>query len=185
MKSIQRQWRFVLMCFGVSLAFAPPAHAQRSGFIVGFGLGPGYYSASQAGASQNQSKAGVGLDFHLGGVVGNGFEIYWVQKAIYSGSDSPAVDLVASGVGGIGVAYPVTPTVDVHGGIGFGLWIESSADGTSTSDAEGIGLVGGARYKLNESGRWMLNADVMYGKPTPDPDFSVLGLQLTINIMSH
>lgn len=27
-------------------------------------------------------------------------------------------------VGGIGVAYPLNPTIDIHGGIGYGLWIE-------------------------------------------------------------
>ena len=190
MTSIKRQWQLVLVFLGVSLFFAAPVDAQRSGFIIGFGLGPGYYSASQNGASQ--SKIGAGIDFHLGGVLGNGLEIYWMQKAIYSGSDNPNIDIIASGVGGIGLAYPVSPTIDIHGGIGLGVWIEASSAsaGTTTvsatnTEAEGLGLVGGARYKLNESGRWMLNLDVMYGKPKPDPDFSVLGIQLTINVMSH
>ena len=55
--------------------------------------------------------------------------------------------------------------------------------GTVDTDQEGLGLVGGASYKVNDSGRWMLNADIMYGKPRSG--LNVFGLQLTINVMSH
>jgi len=178
----RRIYVFLALAFVGGLLSTPAqGAAQRSGFIVGFGLGPGYNRQSYSGSSGSQT--GVAMDFHLGGVVGNGLEIYWMQKATYSGSEDSNISLVASGVGGIGFAYPVTPKVYLHGGIGRGVLIEVEEGGTQTVDSEGLGLVGGGRYELDESGRWMLNLDVMYGKPSSG--LNVLGLQLTINVMSH
>ena len=191
MKSIQRQWRLVPMLLGASLALATPAHAQRSGFIVGFGLGPGHYSLSSSGTSQG--KTGVGVDFHIGGTVGTGVEIYLFEKFVVSGSDSPSIDAQGTGVAGVGVAFPVSPKFDVHGGVGTGIWAESaSASSGSTSvsatatETNGLGLVAGGRYKLNEDGRWMLNFDLMHAAaPLGEGGPSALAFQVTVNIMSH
>jgi len=48
-------------------------------------------------------------------------------------------------------------------------------------------MLAGGRYKLNESGRWMLNFDISYAKPTDDFGGSVTiwGFHATINVMSH
>ena len=43
--------------------------------------------------------------------------------------------------------------------------------------------LGGGRYQLGESGRWMLNFDIMYGRPVTD--FNAFGVQVTINVVSH
>ena len=68
----QRQWRFALMFLGVSLAYAPPAQAQRSGFIMGFGLGPGWSSYTSTpdrdnkfGWSWPRLVDGFGLEMEL------------------------------------------------------------------------------------------------------------------------
>ena len=61
------------MFLGVCLAFAPPAQAQRSGFIIGFGLGPGlvsYTISSSSSSSDRQTELGVATDFHIGVVIG-------------------------------------------------------------------------------------------------------------------
>ena len=42
--------------------------------------------------------------------------------------------------------------------------------------------MGGARYKLNDSGRWMLNFDISYANPE---DASIWGVQATVSVMSH
>ena len=42
------------------------------------------------------------------------------------------------------------------------------------------------RASVNESGRWMLNFDIMYANPGDDVlDINVLGVQFTVNVMSH
>ena len=47
----------------------------------------------------------------------------------------------------------------------------------------GFGLVAGGGYRLSE--RWLLDFDIMYAKTGDDSkDISVLGAQLSINILS-
>ena len=66
------------------------------------------------------------------------------------------------------------------------MWNEIDADVVATNSYTGLGLLAGGRYQLSESGRWMLNFDIMYAKPSDDSlDLSVLGVQATINVMSH
>ena len=177
----QRQVRLVLMFLGVCFAFAPPAQAQRSGFIIGIGigLGPGYTSYSAV--PDRVSKTGVAFDFHIGGVVDE-FELFYAAKANIFGSDVSAIDQLASGVNVIGFAYPLTPEFSITGGIGLGVWVESRSSVT-TNDSDGIGLLGGGRYQLGDSGRWMLNFDMMYGKPMTN--LNAFGAQVTINVVSH
>ena len=175
MGSGQRQWKWevVPMFVGLSIAFATPGDAQRSGFVVGFGLGPGHYSVSQAGV--NTGTTGLGFDFHIGGVVGSGVEILHFQKGVVSTD--------GTGVSGVGVALPVGPKFDVHAGVGLGIWLD---DSSGTTEANGLGLLAGGRSHLNESGRWMLNFDVMYAaEPMAGTDASVFCFAATINIMSH
>ena len=74
----QRQLLLGLMFLGGSLAFAPPAQAQRSGFIIGVGLGPGL--VSHTSVPDRESKYGLAIDFHMGGVIGDSFELYFVFK---------------------------------------------------------------------------------------------------------
>ena len=179
----QRQLLLGLMFLGGSLAFARPAEAQRSGFIIGFGLGPGLTSFSSV--PDRESKIGVAFDFHIGGVIGDSFELYYVQKGNIFGSDVSGVDNVGSGVAGLGASYPLSPKLYINGAIGFGWWIESSSGATATA-TDGIGFLAGGRYQLTESGRWGLGFDIMYGKPFGgDVDFSTFGVQFTINVLSH
>ena len=166
------------MFLGLCFAFASPAQAQaqRSGFIIGFGLGLGVVGGDL------DTKLGVGSDFHIGGVI-DSVELFYVNKVIFSGGDF--VDVVVTGVSGVGVAYPLNPDFAVTGAIGIGVFQE--IDDGSTPSLIGTGLLAGGRYKLNESGRWMLNFDIYYANPG-DENFgalSIWGLQATINVMSH
>jgi hypothetical protein len=179
----QRQWRFALMFLGVSLAYAAPAQAQRSGFIIGFGLGPGL--ASYSSVPDRESKIGVAFDFHIGGVIGDSFELYYVSKGTVFGSDLVGVDVIGSGVGGLGFGYWLNPKFSINGAIGFGTWVESRSS-TTVTEADGVGFLAGGRYLLSESGRWGLGFDITYGKPFGgDVDFNALGVQATINVLSH
>ncbi len=178
----QRQSLLGLMFLGVSLAFAPPAEAQRSGFIIGFGLGPGW--SSYTSTPDRESNVGVAFDFHIGGVIGDSFELYYVQKGNVFSGDALGLDNVGSGVAGLGASYPLSPKFYINGAIGFGWWIES-VGGSSATSTEGVGFLAGGRYQLTESGRWGLGFDVMYGKPFGSIDFNTLGVQFTINVLSH
>ena len=179
----QRQLLLGLIFLGGSLAYAPPAEAQRSGFIIGFGLGPGLTSFSSV--PDRESKIGVAFDFHIGGVIGDSFELYYVQKATIFSFDLVGVDAIGSGVGGLGFSYPLNPKFSINGGIGTGTWVEVSSGGTTTA-SDGVGFLAGGRYQLSESGRWGLGFDIMYGEPFGgDVDFNALGVQFTINVLSH
>ncbi len=70
----KRPWLLALMFLGGSLVFAPPAEAQRSGFIIGFGLGPGLASYTASSSTDRQNERGVATDFHIGGVIGDSIE---------------------------------------------------------------------------------------------------------------
>ncbi len=180
----KRPWLLALMFLGGSLFFAPPAEAQRSGFIIGVGLGPGLTSFSSA--PNRESRIGWAIDFHIGGVIGDSFELYFVTKATFFGSDLVGVDRIGSGVGGLGFSYPLNPKFSINGGIGLGRWMEFYSNGGSDSLADGVGLWAGGRYLLSESERWALGFDIMYGKPFGnDVDFNALGVQFTINVLSH
>ncbi len=148
----RQELRLALMFLGASLAFAPPAEAQRSGFIIGFGLGPGL--ASYSSVPDRESKIGVAFDFHIGGVIGDSFELYYVQKGTIISTDVADVS-IGSGMRGLGFSYPLNPRFSINGGIGLGTWVVSSGSVTTTT-ADGVGLLAGGRYLLSESERWGL-----------------------------
>jgi len=169
----------------VGNATAPGAadfSGKRLKFIIGFGVGPGlvsYTSSSRVGSTDRENNRGVATAFHIGGVIGDSFELYYMNKLIFWGS------LRWTGVHGVGATYPLNSDFSINGGIGSGLWEEIDFEHGAPSYS-GLGLLAGGRYQLNESGRWMLNLDIMYTKMGNDSFISdVLGAQLTINAMSH
>ena len=86
---------------------------------------------------------------------------------------------------GLGFAYPLNPDFSITGALGLGVWVVTRDTGSQTTESEGVGLMGGGRYQLSESGRWMLHFDIMYGQPREIADFNAWGVQATINVMSH
>ena len=176
-----------LMLLGGSIAFAQPAEAQRSGFIIGIGLGPGTGFGLEPGlpsyssVPDRQSEIGMAVDFHIGWVVGDSFELYYVQKGTIISTDVADVS-IGSGMRGFGFSYPLNPEFSINVGAGVALWTELGPN-PPLEHAEGLGLVGGVRHKLNEDGRWALGFDITYAEPFPD--FSAFGAQFTINLLSH
>ena len=166
------------MLVGLCFAFASPAQAQaqRSGFIIGVGLGPGVIFGDAP------TKLGLASDFHIGGVI-NSLELFYVNKVIFTSDDD--VDAIVTGVNGVGVAYPLNPDFAVTGAIGVGVL--RAIDSGPTESFTGLGLLAGGRYKLNESGRWMLNFDISMANPGDDfgESLTIWGFQATINVMSH
>ena len=177
----QRPLLLALIFLGGSIAYAPPALAQRSGFIIGFGLGPGLVLYSSV--PDRESKIGMALDFHIGGVIGDSFELYYVHKGTLFRTDEVGVDFIGLGMNGLGFAYPLNPEFTINGGIGMGRRDRLRGGNVDSDESGGLGLVGGVRYKLSESGRWGLCFDITYGRPSPG--FNTLGAQFTISVLSH
>lgn len=167
----------VMMFLGISVAFASPAEAQRSGFIIGFGLGAGVVSANPS--SVRATNTGFSGNFHIGGVV-SGVEVFYVSKVTLEDAGT-AGDYLASGVSGLGVAYPINDQVAINGGIGVYQRNLISAVGGAVSIDSGLGLEAGVRYLLGD-GRWGIDLDVLYGKPG---DLTLYGAQLTFSVLSH
>ncbi len=182
MKHVTIWTAMLILVMGV----AAPAEAQRSGAISGFGLGPGV--ASYTGSSSDrETNIGLATDFHIGGVIGDSFELYFMSKMIFI--DDVATGIVATGVNGVGFTYPLNPDFYINGGLGVGLWAEIDPFFVPFSEPRpgefytGFGLVAGGGYRLSE--RWVLDLDIMYARPGDDSkDIRMLGAQLSINVLS-
>ena len=183
MKHVTIWTTMLILVMGV----AAPAEAQRSGFIAGFGLGPGL--ASYTGSSPDrETEIGLATDFHIGGVIGDSFELYFMSKMIFI--NDMGTGIVATGVNGVGFTYPLNPDFYINGGLGVGLWAEIEpfdlqlfSNSAPPEFYTGFGLVAGGGYRLSE--RWVLDFDIMYARPGDDSkDISMLGAQLTINVLS-
>ena len=111
----QRQLLLGLLVLGGSIVFARPAEAQRSGFIIGVGLGPGL--ASFSSVPEREYRTGLAFDFHIGGVIGDGFELFYVHKGTIFSTDLTDV-YIGSGMNGLGFSYPLNPRFSVNGGVG-------------------------------------------------------------------
>lgn len=186
---IHKHSLFALSVLGTTIALAQPAQAQRSGFIIGFGAGigrPSWTASSPfvVGSTDRESKVGVATDFKIGAVIGDLFQLYYVNKVIFFSAAN--VDLIATGMSGIGFTYPLPSSPDFYfnGGIGIGVWTELDFEAATTESISGLGLLAGVGYHLNEL--WMLDFDVMYGKPGDDTvTLNTLSASLTINILSR
>ena len=186
MKHVTIWTAMLILVMGV----AAPAEAQRSGFIIGFGLGPGvasYTGSSRSFPSDRETEIGLATDFHIGGVIGDSFELYFMSKMIFI--NDIRAGPVATGVNGVGFTYPLNPDFYINGGVGVGLWAEIDPFFVPFSEPRpgefytGFGLVAGGGYRLSE--RWVLDFDIMYARPGDDSnDISMLGAQLSINVLS-
>ena len=147
--------------------------AQRSGFIIGFGIGAGLTSISGG-----DTKWGVATDFKIGAQVNPSVQVYYLGRSNWF----DAGNLVIAGISAVGVTY-VLPSGPVHlsGGVGVFSWSEfyvGEAVGAETSAS--FGLTGGVGYEFADL--WLLDAAVTYGKPN---GVSVWELRAGISILSH
>jgi hypothetical protein len=173
--------------------FASPVHAQRSGFIIGFGLGPGAYTetrnVAQYGIEDRVSKIGVAMDFHIGGVVGRSVELYLMNHALLEGTGGERSGIATTTLVGLGVAYPLSPRLLIKGALGPAMQTLYYAD-VELASWNGLGLLAGGRYAFGD--RWALDLDIMTaghasgtygGGPSEEGRWWSAGL--TINVLSH
>ena len=145
--------------------------AQRSGFIIGFGIGAGLTSVKGG-----DTKGAVATDFKIGAQVNPSVQVYYLGRINWLGL-SGGSDLGISGISAVGVTYLPSPKVQLSGGLGLFHWIEYDLEGDRSSS---FGLTGGVGYEFADL--WLLDAAVTYGKPN---DVSVWELRAGISILSH
>ncbi len=180
---------------------AAGAHAQtdwddedrRSGFIIGFGIGPG---VTFTGLDFGNPILGVSTDIRIGTEVGRTTQVYFLNLLNYF-SEYPGSN-VLSGMSGIGVSF-VESRVFASLGFGLGLWTEISdreippycldtmgdaqidyicrliTDHTDT----GVGASAGFGYEIADL--WVVDIALAYADVGED----MLRLKVGINILSH
>jgi hypothetical protein len=157
----------------LSLTTANDAAAQRSGFIIGFGLGPGVTTGDV------DTEIGLATEFKIGAKVGQSAQVYYVGRMNFYSGDF--IDFFGSGLQGLGVTYelPSAPGFSLSGTIGTSTWLAFD-DGTVEAE-NGFGLGGGFGYEFADL--WMFNVVATWGQPVSD--FNMINLLAYISILSH
>ena len=145
--------------------------AQRSGFIIGFGIGPGVTTWTESLSECCRApKVGLATDFKIGAQVSQSLQIYYLGRTTWWTGGS----LILAGILALGVTY-VLPSAPVHlsGGIGGSL-VGASESGT------GLGFTGGVGWEFADL--WLLDVAVTYGMPG---NINMFQARAGISILSH
>jgi len=161
------------MLFGLALCLsvstASDVAAQRKGFIIGFGVGPGVTTGDV------DSKVGLAMDFKIGAMLGESVQLH------YSGKSNLLIygeDVVLSSLGGLGVTYQMASGFNINGTAGLATW--TRADSHSSNGSAGFGLGAGVGYEF--AAHWVLNLGGTWGILD---DRHIINIAATISILSH
>ena len=166
--------RIAVSALVLSLSFVGVGElqAQRSGFIIGFGIGAGLTSVTGG-----DTRGAVATDFKIGAQVNPSVQVYYLGRSNWF-SSSGGSDVIIAGISAAGVTYLPSPKVQLSGGLGFFHW---TVVDTSDPDAFGsFGVTGGVGYEFADL--WLLDAAATYGQPN---GVSVWELRAGISILSH
>jgi hypothetical protein len=156
----------VLLC-----SLSDAAVAQRRGFIIGGGLGPGVRFGDP------ETKFGATTDFKIGAMIGQSVQLYYRNSANFTSSVS--YDLEASGVGGLGATYQMQSGFRVNGLVGFAS-ILGILGGEISAD-NGFGAGAGFGYEFAKY--WVINLDGNWG--VIGGDNHMFNVALTVNVLSY
>ena len=154
----------------VLVVMAGPLQAQRRGFIIGGGLGPGTTSGDL------DTKIGITTEFKIGGMIGQSIQLYYANRVNWTDSDFGDVQL--TGVGGLGVTYQMENQFRINGLVGLASRVVFL--GGDTSADNGFGFGAGVGYEFAK--HWIVGLDGSYGRISGENLFNVA---LTINVLSH
>ena len=161
----------ILLVTTVAQAF----DGNRKGFIIGFGVGPGYTSFTQTvknvttgfdETSDTENSFSFATDFKIGGGITDQFLLYYVNRVTWFGMENALNEnvTIANGVGGVGVSYYLETTAPAFyflGSIGLSTWMTPFED--ESSNWVGFGVSGGVGYEF--AAHWGVEATVNYGNP--------------------
>lgn len=159
------------LSLGVALFAAQPVAAQRSGFIIGFGLGAGGSKVESA-----DGDGGVATDFKIGAQVSEAARVYYSGKNVLF--SVTGADLGINGLQGLGVDYVLPSGVYLTGGVGLAN-LNFLADGNLSGDT-GFGLNVGVGYEF--APLWMVDLDLTWGSINSVKLYTV---SASVNILSH
>ena len=164
------------LILSLSLVGVSDLQAQRRGFIIGLGVGPGLNTLTDGGGSE--TDVGVATDFKIGAQVSPTIQVYYLGRSNWF--EPEVSNLVAAGISALGVTY-VLPSAPVHlsGGIGFATFLEFDFFGDSFT---GFGLTGGFGYEFAEL--WLFDIAVTYGR-FDERDINMFQARAGISILSH
>jgi len=175
------------LALSLSLVGVRDLLAQRSGFIVGFGIGAGVttYTLSRDFSPDSDQGTNVGFatDFKIGAQVSQSVQVYYLGRTNWSGTDRN--EAVAAGISALGVTY-VLPSAPVHlsGGIGLASWIPICIECSGFDAVVGIGLTGGVGWEFADL--WLLDFALTYGRPsTTERHVDMFLARVGISILSH
>ncbi len=166
----------ILIAIAVMTTSAEAFNGERKGFLLGFGVGPGWSSfqgdVEGYETGDRESKFAIGTDFKIGAGINDQLLIYYVNRVAWFKSSSVTSDsllqedvTIASSVGLVGISYyfkTEAPAWYVVGAIGVSTW---SAPLESDSETfTGFGVTGGIGYEFTK--HWSLEATVNWGKPS-------------------
>ena len=186
----------------VSIAFGTTqeAQAQRKGFILGFGIGPGqtYINQSQNGLGLDRTyakmKTALATDFKIGYAPSERLALHWFSNTTWfragdvsffdrgSGRVEKKQSVIAlSGVGGLGVTYFGGPMPSAHyvkAGVGVSTWAYPFLDREGEGATYGLGLLLGFGREFAK--HWTMDVDSFWGRSTDD----VAGIDIANNTFS-
>ncbi len=177
-------------CIGLALLLlvtaTPDATAQRKGFIIGFGLGPGLVvgdigrpmTSAETPYETWTNAVGRAADFKIGAMISQSVALYVNTKMTFHGSN---VDDESQGTGltGLGVTYHLPSGFQASGVIGVSHWIGFGIE--SGYDHNGFGLGAGIGYEFAK--HFVIALDGSWGQPTENA--TIFNVTLTLNVLSH
>ncbi len=173
------------LVLGLSLIGVRDLLAQRSGFIIGFGIGAGVTTWTEGfddfPTSDSQTEVGVATDLKIGAQVSQSFQIYYVGRANWFVPEGQALHV--AGISALGVTY-VLPSAPVHlsAGVGLATWTEISLYGDE--GFTGLGFTGGVGWEFARS--WLFDIAVTYAMPGDQGrDLNIFRARAGISILSH
>lgn len=153
------------------LALTDVAVAQRKGFIIGGGIGPGTRFGDVS------TEIGGTTDFRIGAMVGRSVQLYYRNMVTFTDSEA-GYDFEGSGVGGLGVTYQMPSAFRINGLVGLATIAGFSGD-VSTDTGFGAGV--GVGYEFAKY--WVINLDGSWG--LIGGDNHMFNVALTINVLSY
>jgi len=167
--------RVALAALVLSLSFVGVSdlQAQRSGFIIGFGIGAG-----ASAVSGGDTRAAFATDFKIGAQTSPSLQVYYLGRTNWFSTSRS--DLIIAGISAAGVTYLPSPKVQLSGGLGLFHWSDNESFGGGSVAFTSLGLTGGFGYEFADL--WLLDLAVTYGKPD---GVSVWQMRAGISILSH
>ncbi len=130
--------RIAVTALVLSLSFVGVGElqAQRSGFIIGFGIGAGI-----SAVSGGETRGAFATDFKIGAQVNPSVQVYYLGRTNWF--STAGSDLIIAGISAAGVTYLPSPKVQLSGGLGVFHWSDSESLGEGSVAFASLGVTGG------------------------------------------